>query len=96
MLAPSRPIRLYLQVPRHSTCNQASAAAAGITEFSGGTLSVTLGGASGGFSSNAILSDSSITIDGTNSKGAMTFGTVTASGAISITLGGVGVVLLQI
>lgn len=70
--------------------NQASAAAASITEFSGGTLSVTLGGASGGFSSNAILSDSSITIDGTNSKGAMTFGTVTASGAISITLGGVG------
>ena len=51
---------------------------------------MTLGGASGGFSSNAILSDSSITIDGTNSKGAMTFGTVTASGAISITLGGVG------
>ena len=51
---------------------------------------MTLGGASGGFSSNAILSDGSITIDGTNSKGAMTFGTVTASGAISITLGGVG------
>ena len=33
---------------------------------------MTLGGASGGFSSNAILSDGSITIDGTNSKGAMT------------------------